>query len=49
MNKMLKLNVKVQYYLVSHKLADYKEKELFNYLSLNLNGELLLNTISKRS
>ena len=48
MNKMLKLNVEVQYYLVTYKLTDYKEKELFNYLSLNLNGALLLNSISKR-
>ena len=47
MNKMLKLNAKIRYYLVSYKLAEYKEIEFSMYLSLNLNEVYLLTQLAK--
>ena len=47
MNKMLKLNAKIRYYLDLYKLTEYKEIELCKYLSLTLNGVYLLTQLAK--
>ena len=47
MDKMLKLNAKIRYYLESYKLAEHKEIEFLKYLSLNLNGVYLLTQLVK--
>ena len=47
MDKMLKLNAKMRYYLESYKLAEYQEKEFLKYLGLNLNRVYLLTQLVK--